>query len=217
MKVALGLVAKAPVPGRVKTRLCPPFSSEQAAGLAAALLSDTAATALATGYETVCVATGDGAVLRTVLPGGVPMLAQRGEGLARRLANAQADLFAGGYSRVLLVGGDCPTLDAPYLAAAVAALDDVDVVLGPAWDGGYTVIGSNRPCRALFEGVPMSTSRTAAATVARCEAAGLSLRLLPTRRDLDVVADLRAAVAGGELAAAPATRAFLDAMLGSFA
>lgn len=206
----MGLVAKAPVPGLVKTRLCPPLSPEQAAGLAAALLADTAATALATGFEVVCVATGDEAVIRSVLPAHIPVLRQHGEGLAERLANAHAGLFACGYERVLLVGADCPTVDGPYLTGAVGALDDVDVVLGPAHDGGYTVIGANRPHRALFQGVPMSSRRTAAVTAARCRGAGLSLRTLAIRRDLDRPADLRAALAGGELSAAPTTVAFLS-------
>jgi len=216
VRVAVGLVAKAPVPGQVKTRLTPPLSAEQAAGVAAALLADMAGTALATGYDVVCVATGDAAVIRCALPRGLPVLRQRGDGLAERLANAQAELFAAGYERVLLVGADCPTLDVAYLTAVVAALDQVEVVLGPANDGGYTVIGTTRSLPVLFRDVPMSTSRTAAATVARCRGAGLSLRLLPVRRDLDRAGDLRAALAGGELSAAPATRAFLRAMAGTF-
>ena len=215
MRVAVGLVAKAPVPGQVKTRLCPPFSPDQAAGLAAAMLTDTALTALGTGYEVLCVATGDQAVIRAALPCALPVLQQCGAGLAERLSNAQAGLFARGYDRVLLVGADCPTLDVAYLTAAEAALDDVDVVLGPAHDGGYTVIGTDRHLPALFQGVPMSTSRTAAVTAARCRATGLSLRTLAPRRDLDKVEDLGAAVAGGELRAAPSTRALLESLLGT--
>jgi rSAM/selenodomain-associated transferase 1 len=206
VKVAIGVVAKAPVAGAVKTRMCPPCTPTEAAAVAAALLGDTVTAAVSTGHPTWCVATGDQRVLRAALPSGVPLLPQVGEGLGQRLANALAALDG---DRVLLVGADCPTVDGAYLAAAVAALDEADVVLGPAVDGGYTLIGAHGPHPELFAGVPMSTPRVLAATVERARRARLSVRLLGVRHDIDTVEDLLAAGRAGQLAGAPRTRAAL--------
>lgn len=210
MRAAIGLVAKAPVPGQVKTRLCPPLTPAEAAAVAAALLADTVDSAVSTGAEVWCVATGDRRRFAGLLPPGLPLLHQVGDGLGARLANALAALCATGAERVLLVGADCPTVDGAYLDQALAALDDTDVVVGPAADGGYTLLGARAPHPELFAGVPMGTSGVLAATLDRARGAGLRARVLEVRHDIDTVADLAAAWHSGQLRAAPRTRALIS-------
>jgi uncharacterized protein len=202
--VALGLIAKTPAAGAVKTRLCPPLGGEEAAAAAAALIADTGANAAATGHDVWGVHAGAPDGIAELLPAGARLLAQRGHGLAERLATAQADLHARGYGRVVLLGGDCPTVDAAYLTQAVAALDVHDIVLGPACDGGYTLIGTRRPHPRLFD-VEMSTPRVLGDTLAHAAATGLRCRCLAPRYDLDTAADLLAAADAGQLGHAPRT------------
>jgi rSAM/selenodomain-associated transferase 1 len=209
----IGVIAKAPQPGRVKTRLCPPLTPLQAAAVASALLADTVATALSTGHEVVIVGAGPRALLRAASGTEAPILAQRGHGLDQRLEAASADLFAAGADRVVLLGADCPTVSPVDLTGAVSALDDADVALGPACDGGYTMLGAAAHHPQLYLGVPMSTSSTAAVTLERAAAAGLPVAVLAARSDVDTVEDLLAADAAGQLRGAPRTRALLEELL----
>ncbi len=209
-KVAVGLIAKVPEVGRVKTRLCPPLTLPEAAEMAAAMLTDTLAAAASSGADPWCVYDGDERVLVRHLQLPVPVLRQTGGGLEARLEAAQADLFARGYDQVILLGADCPTVSGAYLRQAIGALVDVDLVLGPAMDGGYTLIGTNAPSPALFDGVPMSTDRVLTDTLERAVQQRLQVRLLAWRHDLDTVADLVEARAGGQLAYATATLTALD-------
>ncbi|HEX6257107.1 MAG TPA: TIGR04282 family arsenosugar biosynthesis glycosyltransferase [Euzebyales bacterium] len=204
--MAIAVVAKAPVPGRVKTRMQPVLSAAQAADLAAAMLADVTAAAQATGAQVWWSYAGDRAVLDALRPAGVLLLAQVGEGLGARLAHAHTTLH-GRAERVLLVGADCPTLDAAALRSASALLDDHDLVLGPADDGGYTLAGTRTSAPSLFTAVPMSTPHTAVDTLAEAERLGLRSAVMTARPDLDRVGDLRHALAGGWLASAPRTRA----------
>jgi len=204
---AVVLMAKAPVPGEVKTRLSPPLSMVEAAAVATALLGDACDEATATGADTWCAYHGDESVLRRLLPDTVRLLPQRGVDLAQRLAVAQADVFAEGYERVVLYGADCPTVGAADLRSALRSLDQSDVVLGPAADGGYTLLASSRPTPELFDGVMMSTDRVLADTLSR--AAGRSVTLLDTRHDLDTLTDLLAALDSGQLNGAPRTHALV--------
>lgn len=191
----LTIIAKAPVPGRVKTRLCPPCTPAQAAAVAAAALADTVDAV----DELVARRAGGGALRRVLLldgdadswaPAGYDVVAQRGAGLAARLANGFADLGPG-----VVVAMDTPGA-VPWLAAALDALGaDVDVI-GLATDGGFWALGLTRTDPAVFVGVPMSASHTGVAQLRRLHALGRSVRLLPVARDLDTPADLAAAAAG---------------------
>jgi rSAM/selenodomain-associated transferase 1 len=197
VSVALIVLAKAPEPGRSKTRLSPPCTPEQAAELAAAALVDTlaAADAAATGRRVVAL-DGDRA---GPVPAGWEVIAQRGRGLDERIAHAFEDV--GGPA--LLVGMDTPQVGPALLSASAWALLErgVDAVLGPAIDGGYWAIGMREPGPAAVVGVPMSSATTGAAQLARLGALGLRVRTLPVQRDVDTIADARAVAA-----AAPRTR-----------
>lgn len=191
----LVVLAKSPVPGKVKTRLCPPYSAEEAALLASAALSDTlAAVAGCPAGRRVLVLDGDPGPW---LPAGFDVIAQRGDGLDERIENALADTWSGHAAPLLLVGMDTPQLSPSHLAGAIDRLlsAGVDAVLGPARDGGFWALGVRRPTRDLVTGVPMSTDHTGTDQLARLEAVGLQVRLLTTLRDVDTAEDARAVAA----------------------
>jgi glycosyltransferase A (GT-A) superfamily protein (DUF2064 family) len=179
VSAALVVMAKAPVMGTSKTRLCPPLDAGQAAALAAAALADT--------LQAVAWTPGPW------LPDGFEVIAQRGAGLAERLAHAVSDVG----EPLLIVGMDTPQLTRALLSEALDALaaPGTDAVLGPALDGGYWAIGLREPNPAVFDGVPMSTARTAAAQRARLHELGLTTTELATLRDVDDYADATAVAA----------------------
>jgi uncharacterized protein len=191
MNAALVVLAKAPRPGRSKTRLCPPCTPRDAAALARAALADTLDAVLATpAARRVLVL--DGPVGDWLAPG-MEVVAQRGDGLDERLANAFADV--GGPA--LLVGMDTPQVTPADLARGLARLmaPEIDAVLGPATDGGYWAIGLRAPQPSAFVGVPMSTAWTGRAQRARLHQLGLRVALVPALRDVDRIADARAVAA----------------------
>lgn len=194
---ALLVLAKAPVPGLVKTRLCPPLTPEQAADLAAAALLDSlAAASTVPGGTAVAVLTGDparaarGPAVGAALAA-VAVVAQRGEGLGARIAAAHADAAALLPGRpTLQIGMDTPQVTAGLLADAAARLADVDAVLGPASDGGWWALGLRDPAGAAFVAeVPTSRDDTGARTLAALRAGGLRVALLPELSDVDTVDD----------------------------
>ena len=189
--MTLLVIAKAPVPGRVKTRLCPPLDPEQAAALAEAALSDTlAAVAAAPARRRVVVL--DGAP-GPWLPPGFEVLPQRGDGLAERLATAFADADADAGQGALLVGMDTPQVTPALLERGLRALaaPGTGAVLGDALDGGYWAIGLREPDPRVFAGVPMSADDTGSVQRARLEALGLRVADLPALRDVDTFEDAR--------------------------
>jgi len=185
---ALVVIAKAPVPGRSKTRLCPPCTPAQAAQLAGAALADTLVAVTSTPARRRVLAL-DGE-LDGPPPAGVEVIEQIGDGLGERLGHAL--VAAGGPA--IVVGMDTPQLTPRDLAHAAEqlALPSVDAVVGPAFDGGYWIIGMRSPDPAAFEGVPMSTVETGTAQVRRLRALGLRVAALTARRDVDTIADARA-------------------------
>ena len=196
------VIAKAPQPGRVKTRLIPALGAGGAAALAARMLACTLVAAFeaagaadtadpALGVVELCAspAPGDPAWQGVVVPAGLRWSAQ-GEGdLGARMAGAARRVLAGG-ERVLLIGTDCPALDAACLRTAAEALDEVEAVIVPSFDGGYVLLGLRRFDPSLFEGIAWSTSTVAAATRVRLDALAWSYQVLPALQDIDVPADL---------------------------
>jgi rSAM/selenodomain-associated transferase 1 len=213
----IAMVAKAPRAGLVKTRLCPPLTAEAAAGLARAFLLDKIEQlrSLEGIAPAVVYAPDDGRAFFEDLAPDFLLMAQRGDGLGRRLITCLDALFAEGREGVLLVDGDTPTLPTRFLSEAVGliAKGEIDVVLGPSEDGGYYLIGL-RACRPeFFEDMPWSTPAVLRETVRRAEALGLSVALLPSWFDVDTGADLdrlRASLATAEEPPARHTRRFLE-------
>ena len=199
-QVHLLVLAKAPVAGRVKTRLCPPFTPAEAAQLAEAALRDTlAAVADTPAAARTVVLDGDPGdwLPGDWLPPSSTVLPQRGGGLDERLAAAFDDAWALRPAPLLLVGMDTPQLTPALLTAAARALlaDGTDAVLGPAADGGWWALGLRRPDPSLLLGVPMSTDATGAAQQARLAGAGLRVALLPVLTDVDDAQDARTVAA----------------------
>ncbi|WP_370070851.1 DUF2064 domain-containing protein [Streptacidiphilus sp. MAP5-3] len=201
------VIAKAPVPGRVKTRLTPPCTPEQAARLAEAALADTlAALSRMPAGRRLLVLDGEPGPW---LPPGWDVVPQVGGGLDARLAAAFAHAPQG--APALLVGMDTPQLDVAGLAEAFspAVRAGVDAWYGPAADGGFWALGLARPtpelARRLLDGVPMSTESTGAEVLDRLGAAGLTVRQLPQLTDVDTAEDAadvaRLAPSGGFAAA----------------
>lgn len=190
------VIAKSPVAGRVKTRLCPPLTTHAAATLAAAALTDTldAVRGAAPTRRVLALA---GAL--SSRPPGFEVLPQRGDAFADRLAAAFVDAGPG---PVLLIGMDTPQLGSRLIDLALRELSTVDAVLGRAIDGGWWALGLQDGRHAeVLQDVPMSTPDTAAATYTALRALGLQINELPRLRDVDTFPD---AVAVAELA--PASR-----------
>jgi uncharacterized protein len=184
--VALIVIAKAPVAGRVKTRLCPPCTPAQAAALAQAALADTLAAVAAVPARRRLLAL-EGAP-GCWLPGGFEVVPQPAGGLGARLADA----FARADGPAFLVGMDTPQLTPELLAHAAAQLRGADATLGLAADGGYWGIGLREPRGDAFADVPMSTDRTGEAQRDRLHALGLRVGDLLVLRDVDTFADAMA-------------------------
>lgn len=185
------VMAKAPVAGRVKTRLCPPCTPAEAAAIAEAALADTldAVAACGAGRRIVAV---DGAP-GPWLPPGFEVIPQVDGGFDRRLAAAWS--AAGGPG--VQIGMDTPQVTPALLDGALASLEDTSAALGLAVDGGWWAIGLRRPDPRVFLGIPMSTGATGDAQHARLRELGLSVTTLPALVDLDTVADLAAVTESG--------------------
>jgi uncharacterized protein len=184
---ALLVIAKEPVPGRVKTRLSPPCTPAQAASLARAALEDTLTAALAVQRDARRVLVLDGQP-GAWIPDGFEVIPQRGDGLAERLAAAFDDAGAPAF----LVGMDTPQVTPELLETGLDAVLADDAVFGAALDGGYWGIGLREADARAFEGVPMSEDNTGAVQRARLASLGLRTAILPPLRDIDTIADARA-------------------------
>lgn len=185
LELTVAVIAKEPLPGRVKTRLTPPCTPEQASRIAEASLSDTLKVIrLVPARRRVCVL--DGAT-GPWLPQGVDVVAQCDGELGARLAQAFVDL--GGPT--LILGMDTPQLTIELLASTVSAWSDsgTDAVLGRATDGGYWCIGLRRPEPSVTAGVPMSRSDTCDTQLRRLATLGMSVMLAEELDDFDTFTD----------------------------
>lgn len=190
---ALAVMAKAPRLGEVKTRLVPPLKAEEAAILSTCFLKDVTANFLAAAKSASVAGhiayspPGSEAVFRTLVTPEIELLPSRRRGLAHSLLDATEDLLASGYGAACLVNSDSPTLPTSILIEAVEALQAPGdrVVLGPASDGGYYLIGLKRPHRQLFEEIAWSTDRVFRQTVERAAGLRLDVVTLPAWYDID--------------------------------
>lgn len=193
--LALLIFVKDPEAGNVKTRLAADLGAERAArvyrGLAEAVIRPLVPLAEEGIELTVCYApSGSEAAVRRWLGPDLRYEAQWGESLSERLEYATSSAFARGASRAVVIGSDCPEVDADTVLRAFRALDEREVVLGPAADGGYYLLGLSRPVPWLFRGMPWSTPSLFGATVDRLRAEGVHAAFLEEKRDVDRVGDL---------------------------
>lgn len=190
---ALAVMAKAPRPGRVKTRLSPPLTSEQAAAINVCFLRDTTENIAVVGSSGTSAGVvsytpiGEEALFDNLLPRGFALIPQRGDGFGERLMATAEDLLACGYGSVCLIDSDSPTVPAAAFEQAVAELqrEGDRVVLGPSHDGGYYLIGLKRAHSGLFANITWSTSVVFAETVAAAKAADIEVVVLPLWYDVD--------------------------------
>ena len=192
---ALLIFTKYPRPGRVKTRLIPALGPEGAAQLMARLTAHTLsrAQAFARRQNLSLTVYYDGGSAPQMQACFGPHLAYRPQGrgdLGQRLLAALAETLAAGPPPVVIIGSDCPDLSAPILAAAFQQLADHDLVLGPALDGGYYLLGLKALYPELFQQIAWGTDQVLAQTQAKALGLGLRTALLPVLRDIDRPADL---------------------------
>jgi uncharacterized protein len=195
---AIAVMAKAPRIGAAKTRLVPPLSAVEAAELSGCFIHDAAENIAAAASRTAI----DGYVAYSpaeaenefapLLAGGTRLLASRRAGLAASLHDAATDLLDAGYGSVCLVNSDSPTLPTEIIVDAVRALAPPGdrILLGPAEDGGYYLIGLKQAHARLFEDIAWSTKRVFAQTVERAREIGLDPIVLPMWYDVDDIAAL---------------------------
>lgn len=227
-KVAAAIVCKTPFGGQSKTRLSPPLRPEQCAEISACFIRDLSKSVQELADEgsvsgvALYTPHGSESYLQSLLPSGFRIHLQGAGDLGARLLKGSADLLSEGYKGVILINSDSPTLPLSILRDAAEALREGDkVVLGPATDGGYTLIGLSRPHARLFEDIPWSTPAVHALTVRRASEIGVPVSNVAMWYDVDDATSLEilAAEMRGErpffspadliAADAPATREFM--------
>ncbi len=204
-RCAVAIMAKASVAGTVKTRLVPPLTHEEAAELNTCCLSDTAANILEAAVQIPIEGfaayhpLGSEQFFEDLLPDGFALLPPKEATIGRSLFHAAQDLLAAGYGSICLVNADSPSLPTELLVETVRRLREPGdrVVLGPAADGGYYLIGLKKFHRRLFQDIDWSTERVFRQTIARAGEIGLDVALLREWYDVDDEESL--AVLGREL------------------
>jgi rSAM/selenodomain-associated transferase 1 len=194
-RIAVVIMAKAPRAGEVKTRLCPPLSPEEAAGLYSCFLRDKVAQVrtLAGATGAIAFTPDDSRGLFEEIAPGLRLLPQRGADLGSRLLNSLGMLLREGHVGAIAVDSDTPNLPTDYLRQAVDVLASpaTDVVVGPSDDGGYYLIGVRHAWPALFDDMPWSTPQVLSETLRRADARGLNVACLPAWFDVDTGDDLQ--------------------------
>lgn len=216
MSASLAIFAKAAIPGCVKTRLVPPLTAQEAARFARVSLEVSLRrfTPAVGGVSTLFLEGAADAEVRSLAAElGLAISAQANGDLGARLGAAFAGLRAEGASKILAIGSDSPTLNPTWITDAVLALDHTDVVIGPAEDGGYYLVGVRGDVDEIFAGIPWSTGKVAEVTVERARALGLSVHMLPAWYDVDDAASLQRAY-GDSRSRIPALEEFIDSVRG---
>lgn len=187
----LGIFAKQPTPGQVKTRLAATTSPEFAAQVAEAMLHDTLDRTAAIDAKRWLVFTPDDAPAMAELAGGRYQLTPQGDGdLGQRLQRFFQQRMRSGIERIVVIGADSPTLPVEFVKQAYVELQRADLVLGPAMDGGYYLVGCTRGLPPIFGGIEWGNATVLRDTIARVDAA-TRVALLPPWYDVDTLDDWR--------------------------
>ncbi len=211
----LVMMARRPEVGRVKTRLCPPLTPEQAVMLYTAFLHDLVELLrrIPAVHPLIAYTPDTASDYFAALAPDIARRPQRGIDLSARLATITTDLFDEGAPAIVIIGSDSPTLPRAYIEEAFAALTNgADLVLGPADDGGYYLVGLRRPIPTLFTNVVMSTPTVLHDTLVIAAQLGLRTTLLAPWYDVDTFADLERLYADPE--PLPHTRPLLNLIFG---
>ncbi len=200
---ALVIFAKAPIPGQVKTRLCPPLTPDEAATLHGSFVLDTLErTKTAVGKlklqmdrHLACTPSSTHVFFKIMEERqGVKLIDQIGDDLGARMHEAVETMVLRGYRRTIIIGTDVPTVPIEYFRQALTLLDSHDLVIGPALDGGYYLIGLSKPVPKLFVDMPWSTDQVMKLTQERAAVLGLKAALIQPWRDVDTLVDLEALI-----------------------
>ena len=215
---ALVLFAKAPIPGQVKTRLCPPLTGDEAASLHGSFVLDALERSTQAALRGVaklaprfdrflaCSPSADHVFFKVLEERhGVHLIDQIGDDLGARMEHALAEMFRIGYQRAVIGGTDLPALPKSVYEDAFSLLSGHDLVLGPSFDGGYYLIGLSRTAPELFRHIPWSTPDVLRCTQTKAHALGLTTALLAPQRDVDTIDDVLALIREAELNSRPAT------------
>jgi len=189
MNCALGIFAKTPAAGKVKTRLSPPLSPEQAAEFYRLSLDETISRACRGPWQTVLFYSDSEDYFRRHYPQ-LSRLPQRGNDLGARMEQALAHLLDAGHDAAMLIGSDSPDLPLSLLEEGCRALENHELVIAPSRDGGYVLIGESRHHPRLFHDIPWSSDAVLDATRARTAELGIDACDLPVWEDVDDAASL---------------------------
>lgn len=195
--MAVIVFLKAPETGRVKTRLSGVLDPAALLDLYRAFIGDTLEALETAGKVFICFSPPEAKEgLRSWLGEGYDYLPQQGADLGERMSNAFEEIFNRGYSSALLIGTDIPELTRDHMAEARQALSTTDAVIGPTGDGGYYLIGFQKPAfsNAVFHGIPWSTTSVLDQTLKAMTQASLQYKLLSRLEDIDTPEDLNALI-----------------------
>jgi rSAM/selenodomain-associated transferase 1 len=187
---ALGIFAKAPQAGQVKTRLCPPLTPAQAADFYRLSLDETITRTQECSCEPLLFYAGDEAFFAKTYPE-LPRRPQQGATLGERMANALAGLLDEGYAAAALIGSDSPDLPQALIDEAFITLQQTDVVIAPSDDGGYVLIGESRHHPELFREIPWSTSEVLPMTRERATRNNIAFQEIAAWEDIDDIYSLQ--------------------------
>ena len=181
----LGIYAKQPIPGQCKTRLSPPLTLVEAAGLYECSLRETVERMqCGTGFDLAICYSGECSWFEQAFPG-VRLAPQQGADLGARMATSLHDFLQQGYRRAVLIGSDAPDLPLELVEQAFSALQQSEVVIAPANDGGYVLIGEAEHHPQLFEKIAWSTANVLSETQLRLQQQQISASILQSWHDLD--------------------------------
>ena len=194
-KLLLVVMAKAPVPGKVKTRLTPPFTPQEAVELYKCFLQDRVREMRRLSGIDLAVAYTPADARDTFVKisgNGFQLFAQKGDDLGRRLNNVFIEKLGQDYAAVSIIDSDTPDLPCAIIEQSFQILlsGEADTVFGPCDDGGYYLVGMRRPQPELFEDIPWSTAAVLDTTLSRAGELGIRTQLLPAWNDLDTFEDL---------------------------
>ena len=191
---ALIIMAKEPIVGSTKTRLCPPLKSEEAAKLYEVLLWDTIKMASEIkGIDLAIAVTPPESIdyFKNIVSSEIHLIPVVCATIGECLSFVLGQLLNMGYSRVMAINSDGPTLPPAFIQQAIESLDQHDLVLGPAEDGGYYLIGFKHNHDSLLKDISWSTNQVLAQTLDKANQLGLTYSLIPTWYDVDTAKDIR--------------------------
>ena len=191
---AIVIMAKAPFPNKVKTRLTPPLVPNEASRLYHSFLLDKIEQVKSIEEVRSFVAytpCSSEPFFKSIIPPGFSLINQAGKNLGERLTNVSEELFAKGATKVILLDSDTPNLPIDHIREGLLRLDEADVVLGPCEDGGYYLIGMRAFIPEIFSGIPWSTAMVTDLTLKKAHELGLRISILPGWYDVDTEKDLK--------------------------